>query len=128
MKKLTLLLALTLGLVVAGCQTSPIVVTSGQSVYSLQRNYDSYRTVVKEDITGTHRAVMSGLRSLGLTPTEDRIDKLSGQVTGSLATGEPYVIKLRPQGTELTEISLRVGALADRDLTQRLFEAIAKAL
>jgi hypothetical protein len=128
MRWLCLCSCLALGLLAVGCKSTPIVVSSGKSVYSLQRSYDSYRVIVKEEITECHGAVLSGLRELGLKPTEDRIDKLSGQVSGNLATGEPFVIKLRPQGAELTELSLRVGALADRDLTQRLFEAIAKHL
>jgi hypothetical protein len=119
---------LGLGLALTGCRSNPIVVSSGKTVYTLQRSYDSYRVLLKEEVTATHRAVMGGLRNLGLTPTEEKVDKLSGQVTGSLATGEPYVIKMRSLGEEMTELSLRVGALADRDLTRRLFEAIEKQL
>jgi hypothetical protein len=111
-----------------GCQTSTIPVGSGSDRYELRRHLDHYDVLINHDIDHTYRAVLKGLDDLGLKPTRQEVDKLSGVAEGTLATGEAYSLKLTWHGDKMTEMAIRVGAFGDRALTLRLFDAVRHRL
>jgi len=68
------------------------------------------------------------LRDLGLAVEEQKIDSHQGQLTAKRSNGVPVMVTLERWTERETRVSVRVGALGDRAESERVHEAIARAL
>lgn len=71
--------------------------------------------------TATNRAV----KELQLKVDETSKDAFSAEMKGALADGEKFSIILKPEGSELVTVGVRIGLIGDEEKSLRIHQAIS---
>lgn len=88
---------------------------------NLSRNY-------KQPMETTLEGVLSALRVLRLNITERKHDAFDGYVTAKMVKGKNVRITLERWTNSETRVTVRVGALGDRDVAMKIHEQIESEL
>lgn len=81
-----------------------------------------------QPLSTTWEGARFALRGLGLAVEEQKIDQHQGRLTAKQGNGVPVMVTLERWTDRETRVSVRVGALGDRAGSERVHEAIARAL
>lgn len=122
------LLGLSLCASLGGCYTTPV----GGGPSATAGTY-SYITRDLEVIYGIPLAdvwprALAAVESLQLHIDKQHIDGLGGDIQARRADGTPVRVYLKPKGEYSTSVSVRVGALGDREPSERIHRTIRQQL
>lgn len=127
MQKLTLIagLALVAALVVS-CQSVQVPGNNKRDPgYTLKPYLGTcYEVSLNVDVADAFAATQKGFKKLAVEPTEAKSDKLTGVVAGTLADGGVVKVELSALTAKWTRMRLYVGAVANREKTVMVFDAI----
>ncbi|MFC1531862.1 DUF3568 family protein [Thermodesulfobacteriota bacterium] len=110
------------------CQTT-VGESRGDERYELQRSLmtpNYWETIVTKDVEPVFKAVLAGIKDLGLRITTSRADRLSGLVEGSFADGTEFKVKLSYKAVDTTLILINAGLMGSKVRSVQLFKAIEK--
>ena len=119
-----------LALSLISCQTA-VNRSTGEGRYSLKRSTtmpNHWEVLVNGNVENVYKAVLKGIKDLGLRTYENRADSLSAVVTGSFADTTEYTIRLSYEAQDVTRMLIRVGYTGDKDRTVEIFKAVEKYL
>lgn len=111
----------------SSCKTVTVVDTKG-TAYTLSPKFGGsggyHSVIVGADLEKAYKATIKGLADLDIAVSEKRSDKLTAQVSGTLADGKTYSIKLDKldQGTSM---KLYFGDWGSNQRVQQIFKAIS---
>lgn len=88
---------------------------------NLSRNY-------KQPMETTWEGSLHALRKLKLKVTEQKHDAFNGYIKVKLVKGDVVKLSLERWTNNETKVTVRVGALGDRDISMRVHEQIEKEL
>jgi len=121
---LSALLGMSLLASVSGCVTTAVGggpnVTAGTYSY-LTRELEVIYGIPMADVWPR---ALAAVESLQLHIDVQRIDGLGGEVQTRRADGTKVQVYLKPSGNHSTSISVRVGFLGDRELSERVQRTI----
>lgn len=115
----------------SACKTITVVDSGKGKTYTLSPKFDTtggyHSVIIAQDIEQVYKATMKGLDDLKIDMAEKRCDKLTGQVSGSLADGKKYRIQL-DKLTEGTSMKLYFGDFGSNKRVEQIFAAISDRL
>ncbi len=88
---------------------------------NLSRNY-------QQPIETAWEGTMHAIRVLKLKVVDQKHDAFNGYITVKMAKGDIISVKLERWTAQETKITIRVGALGDRDVSMTLHDQIEKEL
>jgi len=74
------------------------------------------------------RAVVSALKDLDITITEEKGDNLKGQVKGKLSDGSQVWVDLELLGESTTSVTIRVGVMGNEVMSRQILQKTRKNL
>ena len=111
---------LAAGLVLSGCaapRPRPEVVETAYSLGYL-------RATVNRPIDNAQEAVEKAYHALRIPISKEKGDQLTGIVEGQLADERSVTVDLRSIDPNRTGVSIRIGALGDKDFSERILDEI----
>ena len=123
---LALLLVLTCLAGSSGCAILAAGAVAGGGTYAYVSGWGEQSYAV--DLDKAYKATLTACRRLKLTVTEQQQNLSDASIKAHDADETSIWIKLDAKNTNITRISVRVGLLGDEIATQRIHNAIDKAL
>ena len=80
------------------------------------------------DVPVVYRAVLTAMKELGLTLSEDRADTLSAHMESEFADRTPIWISLESVGESRTRATIRVGRMGDEVRSRKILDTIKQYL
>ncbi|GKS57938.1 membrane protein [Nitrospira sp.] len=114
------------GWAASGCV--PLVVGAAGGVAGAVYVMGKLTDELPHDVPTVHRATVLALKDLDLTPSEDRVDKLSAHVESVFADGERVWIDLDTVMDSHTSLTIRVGLTGNETRARRIHDAIKRHL
>ena len=126
MKRLTVLLVLSLaGGGLSGC-VFLLGAGAGVGSYSFVKGNLTKTYPVK--INKAYHASIRALKSLEMKVTEKNKDAFAGKITALRGNGTKVVIRIKTEDTGVTRISVRVGLVGNKSVSEKIQARIAKYL
>ena len=85
-------------------------------------------TTLGHPIQQVHDATLDALKKLGAAVPIDKTDAFSGEIESTLQGGSSVSIGLKAVSASVTNVTIRVGTLGDRDQSDRVLDAIETRL
>jgi hypothetical protein len=107
----------------SGCSSAPVapqkpwVPISGDLVW-----------VEAKPIETMHHAILKILTDMKLSTTKEKYDSLSGIILAKNLDGQEITIKLHPETSETTRVSIRVGFWSDRKQARIIYNKVLENL
>ena len=127
MKKHTysqLILLAVLPLIGQGC----IVLALGAGAGTFAYISGKFSAVVPGDLSATCTATRAALKKMGIIPTFEKCDSLSGKYVAQNAQGKKITILLSRTPSDQTNLTIRVGPFGDESQSLAIYESIKKNL
>lgn len=122
------LLGLSLLLPLSGCVSTPVgggpSATAGTYSYVLRELEVIYGIPMRD----VWPRALAAVESLQLQIERQQIDGLGGTIDARRTDGTRVHVALKPSGEHSTSVSVRVGDLGDRELSERVQRTIRKQL
>ena len=119
-------MVLPLAMLWAGC--APLVIGAAGGVAGAVYVMGKLKDEVSFDVPTVHRALLDGMKDLGLTPTEDKVDKLSAHTEAAFADGEHVWINLDAGPDTKTTVVIRVGMTGNERRARAIHDAMRQHL
>jgi len=82
------------------------------------------KSTVEASVRETAQASKAAVKELDFKLISEQVDAVSGQVVARTAQDKKIMFKLKEKTAELTELSIRVGAFGDEDLSRRIHRRV----
>jgi hypothetical protein len=112
----------------SGCVAVPLLIGAGVGGAGVYWYKGKLEETVPYTVSRVHRATVAGLKSLDIKITQNQADKLTMKVQGRLADGKKVWIDAKSEGGNSTKLTIRVGAMGDKEYSKRIRDAIVKRL
>ncbi len=115
-----LLCVLTAGplLVISGCR-------AGEGVTNVMGSYETYVAATPDEVA---EAAVDTVEDLQLVLIEKSATKLDALVVARTAQDEPVRIKINREGNNVSKVAVRVGTVADEEISLEVIEGIKSRL
>lgn len=122
---LVFLLALS-GVGTAGCAAIAVGAAAAGGTVAYVRG--DLQTTFDHNLERVYEATLGAVDDFGFALISDRGDRTGGDLVARTGQDRRVKISMVPVGDELTEVSIRVGAFGDQDLSMRIHDAIRARL
>ncbi len=119
-------MVLPVAMLCAGCV--PLVIGAAGGVAGAVYVMGKLKDEVPFDLPTVHQAMLAGLKDLGLTPSEDKADKLSAHTESEFADGEHVWVDLNAGQDGKTTVTIRVGITGNERRARTIHDAMKQHL
>jgi len=124
-KMLLLVLAVQLGVFVAGCATTaPTGSATAGTTYFMGTAEKTYQTTVLK----AYNAVLEVLKDAGIEPYAKSVDATGGRIEATFADGKNLKVTVEMVSSNATTVKIRVGKLGDVGRSNFIIERLNKRL
>lgn len=78
---------------------------------------------ISKPVPVVQNAMLAGLKDLNIAVRDAKADSLEGHIDARLANGEKVSIKLSSVNDDTTKLTIRVGVMGDKSVSERILKA-----
>ncbi|MDA8388718.1 MAG: DUF3568 family protein [Nitrospiraceae bacterium] len=100
----------------------------GAPVKTPEYSFGYLKANLDKPLADVYEATRDAYKDLGIKVVKAKADKLTGAVSGDLASGTTATTDLTALTEKLTAVSIRVGATGNEGFSRRIYDRIEKHL